>query len=45
MLEFKSAIVNECGEVIAWCDDLTEYEINEILEDHVEYLIECIQIG
>lgn len=45
MLEFRSAIVDELGHIIAWCSEFTESEINQILETYTEYRIECIQIG
>lgn len=44
MLEFKSAIIDELGEIVAWCSDFTESEIEEILANHSEYSIRCIQI-
>jgi hypothetical protein len=43
MLEFKTAIVNELGEIIQWCEDLTENEIDEILIKHPEWRIACIE--
>lgn len=39
---YRSAIVNELGEVVAWVSDLTQAEQDEILEDHPEYGITCI---
>lgn len=44
MLEYKSAIIDELGEIVAWCNEFTESEIEEILENHTEYSIRCIQI-
>nr|DAK66162.1 MAG TPA: hypothetical protein [Caudoviricetes sp.] len=43
MLEFKTAIVNELGEIIQWCEDLTDNEIDEILVNHPEWRIACIE--
>ena len=45
MLEFRSAIVDELGEIVAWCSEFTESEIDAILETYTEYRIECIQIN
>ncbi len=43
MLEFKSAIVDECGDVVYWCENLTDNKIDEILVNHPEWRIACIQ--
>ena len=43
MLELKTAIVNELGEIIQWCEDLTDNEIDEILVNHPEWRIACIE--
>jgi hypothetical protein len=43
MLEFKSAIVDECGCVVYWCENLTDNEIDEILTKYPEYRIACIE--
>lgn len=43
MLEFKSAIVDECGDVVYWCENLTDNEIDEILVNHPEWCIACIE--
>lgn len=45
MLEFKTAIVNELGEIIQWCEDLTENEIDEILIKHPEWRTKCIELN
>lgn len=36
MLVYESAIVDELGDVIAWCRDLTEKEIKEMLDRCLE---------
>lgn len=36
MLMYESAIVDECGGFIAWCGDLSEKEIEEILDKYPE---------
>lgn len=45
MLEFKTAIVTELGEIIQWCEDLTENEIDEILIKHPEWHTDCIELN
>jgi hypothetical protein len=44
MLEYKSAIVDECGDIVYWCENLTENEIREILANHIEWRRTCIEI-
>ena len=41
-MEYARAIVNELGEVVAWCKDLTQEEIENVLEESTEYKITCI---
>lgn len=41
-MEYARAIVNELGEVVAWCRDLTQEEIQKVLEESPEYRITCI---
>lgn len=43
MLEFKSAIVNELGDIVYWCENLTDNKIDEILVNHPEWRIACIE--
>ena len=43
MTEFKSAIVDECGEVMYWCSELTKSEIDSIMDAHEEWRIRFIQ--
>ena len=43
-MEFKSAIVNELGKVMFWCDELQdENQIECILNHHPEWSIKCIE--
>jgi hypothetical protein len=45
-MEFRSAIVNELGQVMFWCDELQgEEQIECILDGHPEWSRKCIQIG
>lgn len=44
MLMYESAIVDECGGFIAWCKDLTEKEIEEILDEYSEASIKSIEV-
>ena len=39
MIEFRSAIVDECGEVMAWVSDLSKEEIDQIMAEHEEWMI------
>ena len=41
-MEYSRAIVDELGEVVAWCKDLTQEEIEKVLEESPEYKITCI---
>ena len=39
MIEFRSAIVDECGEVVCWLSDLSKAEIDQIMAEHEEWRI------
>ena len=41
-MEYARAIVDELGEVVAWCKDLTQEEIEKVLEESPECKITCI---
>lgn len=43
-MEYRSAIVDELGYVIAWCDTLSENKINDYLERHPECYIRCVEV-
>lgn len=43
MVEFRSAIVDECGYVVYWCNELSENKIYEILEEHQEWRLACVE--
>lgn len=45
MLGFTRVIANELGEVVKYCNTLTEVEIDRILENHQEYTISFVEIG
>ena len=45
MLVYESAIVDECGSVMAWCKDLTEKEIEQILDRYPEASIKSIDVS
>lgn len=42
-MEYKSAIVDECGDVIEYCENLTQDEIDEYLNHHSECSIRLIE--
>lgn len=45
-MEYRSAIVDEIGWVMFWCDELqAEEQIECILDGHPEWSRKCIQIG
>lgn len=41
-MEYSSVVVNELGEVVAWCKDLTQEEIEKVFEESPECKITCI---
>ena len=41
-MEYRSAIVDELGNLVAYCSDLTEGEKNHILDEHPEYSYGCV---
>lgn len=41
-MEFRTAIVDELGDVVCWCEDLTEDNIEEILDTHPEWSRRCV---
>lgn len=42
---YRSAIVNELGHVMFWCDELQEDEqIECILNSHPEWSVKCVKI-
>ena len=43
-MEYSSVVVDELGEVVAWCKDLTQEEIEKVLSSSTEYKITCIVI-
>ena len=43
MLEFRSAIVDECGDVMYWLNELSKSEIAEILANHPEWKKKCVE--
>lgn len=43
MLELRSAIVDEWGFIVCWCEYLTNVEIDEILTNHPEWSMTNIE--
>lgn len=42
---YRSAIVDEPGHVMFWCDDLCgEKQIECILNEHLEWYVKCVEI-
>ena len=45
MQMYRSAIVNELGHVMFWCDDLRgKKQIECILNGHPEWFVKCVEI-
>ena len=45
MQMYRSAIVNELGHVLFWCDELQgDEQIECILNGHPEWSIKCVEI-
>lgn len=44
MLVYENAIVDECGSVMTWCRDLSEKEIEEMLDEYSEASIKSIEV-
>ena len=44
MVEYRSAIVDECGAVVYWCSELTKSQIINILGRHEEWRIRYIEL-
>ena len=45
-MEFKSAIIDECGYVVYWCEErLTDRQIEIILSAHPEWKVRCMPAG
>lgn len=42
-MEFRRAIVDECGTVMYWCSDMREKDVMRILYEHPEWRIVCIE--
>ena len=45
MLVYESAIVDELGDVVTWCKDLSEKEIEEMLSRYPEASIKSIDVS
>lgn len=41
---YRSAIVNELGYVVFWCDDLRHEQIEHILNEHHEWSVKCVEL-
>ena len=41
-MEFRTAIVDELGCVMYWCDELKDKEVEDILSNHPEWNRRCI---
>ena len=41
MIITRLAIVDECGDVVVWCDTISEEEAQEIIDTHEEWYYKC----
>lgn len=41
--EYRSAIVDELGYLVGYCDELTKEEQKRIMDNHPEYTYSCIR--
>lgn len=39
---YRSAVVDECGCVIAWVDEVGESEAQRMVDNHEEWRIACV---
>lgn len=42
-MEYRTAIVDECGDIIAWVSDIGHMRAMELLDEHPEWHIKCIE--
>lgn len=45
MIEVRLAIVDECGDIVAWCDKMSDEESQELVDTHPEWYYKCIDVG
>lgn len=43
-MNYKMAIVDECGEVMAWMSELTKDETLQMLEEHPEWKMRPVAV-
>ena len=41
MSVYRSAILDECGTFMAWCDDV---DVESVLAEHPEWYVSCIEV-
>lgn len=45
LIEYRSAIVDELGDIVCWCDDLKNNEVDSFLIAHPECRKQCIRVN
>ena len=45
MIEVRLAVVDECGDVVVWCDEVTEEEAQELVDNHPEWYYRCFGVN
>lgn len=43
-MEYKTAVVDECGTVLYWVEEIGRYEAEQLVKDHPEWSIKAILI-
>lgn len=45
MIEVALAVVDECGDVVAWVSDVGEEEAEKMIQEHEEWYYKCFDCG
>lgn len=43
-MEMQSVIKDECGTVVRFCNDYSEAQNEEFLQEHPEYTYSCLEV-
>jgi len=42
-MEYRTALVDELGDIVAWISDIGRMKAMELLDEHPEWSIKCIE--
>lgn len=42
-MEYRTAIIDECGDIVAWVSDIGNMRAMELLDEHPEWTTRCIE--